>query len=159
MDWVEFNSPDLPGKSLVTINFSGYVSILNLETKKTVKTPVLAQGTANVINKIETGPEGSLYMSGIQTGKGAIYDPEAQTKIAFNMGQGDSMAAFGNKIYLAYTLMAILENMILYSNLQLQTPRNCLRLVKDKTASAILQRGTAKLLLEASHFTASLAEA
>lgn len=97
-DWVEFNSPDLPGKSLVTINFSGYVSILNLETKKTVKTPVLAQGTANVINKIETGPEGSLYMSGIQTGKGAIYDPETKTKTAFNMGQGDSMAAFGNKM-------------------------------------------------------------
>ncbi|MEG9295915.1 WD40 repeat domain-containing protein [Mangrovibacillus sp. Mu-81] len=98
VDWVEFGTSDLPGKSLVTINFSGYVSILNLEKKETIKTPVLAQGTANVINKIETGPDGKLYMSGVQTGKGAIYDTVNKTKKVFDMGQGDSIAAFGDKL-------------------------------------------------------------
>lgn len=98
VDWVEFGTPDLPGKSLVTINFSGYVTILNLEKKTTVKTPVLAEGTANVINKIETGPDGKLYMSGVQTGKGAIYDTDTKTKTPFNMGQGDSIATFGDKL-------------------------------------------------------------
>ncbi len=98
VDWVEFGTPDLPGKSLVTINFSGYVSILNLEKGETVRTPPLAQGTANVINKIHTGPDGNLYISGVQTGKGAIYDPIGKTKKVFDMGQGDAIASFGKNV-------------------------------------------------------------
>ncbi|NQD66438.1 hypothetical protein HP456_10975 [Bacillus haikouensis] len=98
VDWVEFETPDLPGKSLVTINFSGYVTILNLENKSTVTTPVLAEGTPNVMNKIETGPDGNLYITGVQTGKGAIYDPRTKSKTSFDMGQGDSIGTFGDKL-------------------------------------------------------------
>lgn len=98
VDWVEFGTPELPGKSLVTINFSGFVTILNLETKKTVTTPVLAEGTANVMNKIETGPDGNLYITGVQTGKGAIYNPITKEKKVYNMGQGDSIGTFGDKL-------------------------------------------------------------
>jgi outer membrane protein assembly factor BamB len=98
VDWVEFGTPDLPGKSLVTINFSGYVTILNLENKTTVTTPVLAEGTPNVMNKIETGPDGELYITGVQTGKGAIYDPLTKEKKVYNMGQGDSIGTFGDKL-------------------------------------------------------------
>jgi outer membrane protein assembly factor BamB len=98
VDWVEFGTPDLPGKSLVTINFSGYVTILNLENKATVATPALAEGTPNVMNKIETGPDGNLYITGVQTGKGAIYDPRTKSKKSFDMGQGDSIGIFGDKL-------------------------------------------------------------
>ncbi|MBD1380482.1 hypothetical protein [Metabacillus arenae] len=98
VDWVEFNTPELPGKSLVTINFSGYVAILNLETKKVVKLPSLVKGTPTVMQAIEKGPGGKLYISGMQTGKGAIYDPATGTKKSFNLGQGDSMGVFGDKM-------------------------------------------------------------
>lgn len=98
VDWVEFNTPELPGKSLVTINFSGYVTIINLETKKVTRLPSLVQSTPTVMQAIEKGPDGNFYISGMQTSKGAQYNPVTEEVTPFNLGQGDSMAPLGNKM-------------------------------------------------------------
>ncbi|MCK6259099.1 PQQ-like beta-propeller repeat protein [Fictibacillus sp. KIGAM418] len=98
VDWVEFNTPELPGKSLVTINFSGYVTIINLETKKVTRLPSLVQSTPTVMQAIEKGPDGNFYISGMQTAKGAQYNPVTGKVTSFNLGQADSMAPLGDKM-------------------------------------------------------------
>lgn len=98
VDWVEFNTPELPGKSLVTINFSGYVTVINLETKKVTRLPSLVQSTPTVMQAIEKGPDGNFYISGMQTSKGAQYNPTTGKVTSFDLGQGDSMAPLGDKM-------------------------------------------------------------
>ncbi|MGG1573068.1 hypothetical protein [Fictibacillus sp. NRS-1165] len=98
VDWVEFNTPELPGKSLVTINFSGYVTVINLETKKVTRLPSLVQSTPTVMQAIEKGPDGNFYISGMQTAKGAHYNPVTGKVTPFNLGQADSMAPLGEKM-------------------------------------------------------------
>ncbi|MET3699421.1 carbohydrate binding protein [Bacillus oleivorans] len=97
-DWVEFNDPELPGKSLVTINFSGSVYIFNIETKKVIGLPSVVKGTAATISQVEKGPDGNLYISGDQTSLGAIYNPDDSSTKSFALGQGDSMSALGDKM-------------------------------------------------------------
>ncbi|WP_053598364.1 FIMAH domain-containing protein [Bacillus sp. FJAT-18017] len=98
VDWVEFDDPALPGKSLVTVNFSGSIYIFNIETNKVIERPSVVRGTAATMARVETGPDGNLYMSGVQTSRGAIYDPNDGSTRSFALGQGDSMATLGDKV-------------------------------------------------------------
>nr|WP_304219527.1 hypothetical protein [Fredinandcohnia onubensis] len=98
--WVEVeNDPDLPGQSLVTVQFGGQVSYFNLQTKKvkTIQYPIV--GNPIPIQTLEKGPEGNLYLSGYPGGKGAVYNPETNEYKNFTLGQAEGMVPLGNKMY------------------------------------------------------------
>ncbi|QGH33463.1 hypothetical protein GI584_05245 [Gracilibacillus salitolerans] len=97
-DWVELSDPDLPGKSLVTINWSGSVTIFNIETNQVIERPSLVPGTPAIMNKIKSGPDGNIYISGTQATEGAIYNPIDNSTVSFNLGQGDSINYVGDKM-------------------------------------------------------------
>ncbi|WP_053365839.1 FIMAH domain-containing protein [Bacillus sp. FJAT-27245] len=98
--WVEVeNDPDLPGKSLVTVQFAGQVTFINLQTKKvkTIQYPVA--GNPIPIQTLEKGPDGNLYLSGYPGGKGAVYNPETDKNKNFTLGQAEGMVPLGNNMY------------------------------------------------------------
>ncbi|MFC4557989.1 FIMAH domain-containing protein [Virgibacillus kekensis] len=97
-DWVEFNDPQLPGKSLVTINWSGSVTIFNIETNQVIERPSLVKGAPAIMNQVKNGPDGNIYISGTQATEGAIFSPSDNSTVSFNLGQGDSMSSFGDKM-------------------------------------------------------------
>jgi hypothetical protein len=98
--WVEVeNDPDFPGKSLVTVQFGGQVTYMNLQTKKvkTIQYPIA--GNPIPFQTLEKGPEGNLYISGYPGGKGAIYNPVTNENKNFTLGQAEGMASLGDKMY------------------------------------------------------------
>ncbi|WP_449538913.1 FIMAH domain-containing protein [Ferdinandcohnia sp. Marseille-Q9671] len=98
--WIEVeNDPDLPGQSLVTVQFGGQVTYMNLQTKKvkTVQYPIV--GNPIPIQTLEKGPEGNLYVSGYPGGKGAVYNPDTNEYENFTLGQAEGMVSLGNKMY------------------------------------------------------------
>lgn len=98
--WVEVpNDPDLPGFSLVTIQSSGTVSFINLETKKVKSTLYPMVGNPIPIQALEKANDGKLYMSGYPGGKASSYDPATGVTESFNLGQAEGMAAIGDKMY------------------------------------------------------------
>ncbi|WP_043929679.1 FIMAH domain-containing protein [Bacillus sp. EB01] len=109
--WVEVeNDPDLPGKSLVTVQFGGQVTYMNLQTKKVKTTQLPIVGNPIPIQTLEKGPEGNLYLSGYPGGKGAVYNPETNVNRNFTLGQAEGMVALGDKMYFGvYTGATIFE--------------------------------------------------
>ncbi|HWO77308.1 MAG TPA: hypothetical protein VNM69_15675 [Bacillus sp. (in: firmicutes)] len=98
--WIELeNDPEFPGQSLVTVQFGGQVTFMNLETKKVKTTQYPIVGTPIPIQTLENGPDGKLYLSGYPGGKGAAYDPKSNTNTNFSLGQAEGMASIGNKMY------------------------------------------------------------
>lgn len=98
--WVEMpNDPELPGKSLATIMWSGAVAYMNLETKKVKSVTYPFSGNPIPIQTLEKGPDGKLYMSGYPGGKGAAYSPISGEIETFSLGQAEGMAALGDKMY------------------------------------------------------------
>ncbi|WP_175990155.1 FIMAH domain-containing protein [Bacillus sp. Marseille-Q1617] len=98
--WVELEGdPDFPGYSLVTVQFGGQVTFMNLETKKvkTIQYPVA--GNPIPIQTLEKGPDGNMYMSGYPGGKGAVYRTDDGTSEMFTLGQAEGMAGIGDKMY------------------------------------------------------------
>ncbi|WP_053362653.1 hypothetical protein [Bacillus sp. FJAT-27251] len=98
--WVEVeNDQDFPGKSLVTVQFAGQVTYMNLQTKKvkTIQYPIV--GNPIPIQTLEKGPEGHLYLSGYPGGKGAVYNPETTEHKNFALAQAEGMTALGDKMY------------------------------------------------------------
>ncbi|AXI10565.1 hypothetical protein CV093_18475 [Oceanobacillus sp. 143] len=98
--WVERpDNPDFPGLSLVTVQFGGDVTYMNLETKKveTIKFPIV--GNPIPIQTLEKGPDGNIYLSGYPGGKAAALDPETSKSEAFALGQAEGMAALRDKMY------------------------------------------------------------
>jgi streptogramin lyase len=98
--WVELeDDPDFPGYSLVTVQFAGQVTFMNLETKKvkTIQYPVA--GNPIPIQTLEKGPDGHMYMSGYPGGKGAVYRTGDDTSEMFTLGQAEGMAAIGDNMY------------------------------------------------------------
>lgn len=98
--WVERpDNPDFPNLSLVTVQFSGAVTYMNLETKKveTVNYPIV--GNPIPLQTMEKGPDGNLYLSGYPGGKGAVYNPETNESETFTLGQAEGMAALDDKMY------------------------------------------------------------
>ncbi|MGB5946378.1 MAG: hypothetical protein WBG45_09920, partial [Paenisporosarcina sp.] len=98
--WVEVpNDPELPGLSLVTVQFGGAVSFINLETKKvkSIKYPIV--GNPIPIQTLEKANNGKLYMSGYPGGTASSYDPSTGVTESFTLGQAEGMAAIGDKMY------------------------------------------------------------
>lgn len=99
--WVEVEGdPDLPGFSIATVNFSGGVVYMNLETKVTKGVSLPVDGQPVPIRVAEKGPDGAIYMSGYPGGSGTKYDPETGEMVSFGMGQAEGMASIGDKLYL-----------------------------------------------------------
>ncbi|KKK39896.1 hypothetical protein WQ57_01055 [Mesobacillus campisalis] len=98
--WVEVeNDKDFPGKSLVTVQFAGQVTYMNLQTKKvkTIQYPIV--GNPIPLQTLEKGPEGNLYLSGYPGGKGAVYNPDTNEYQNFTLGQAEGMVSLGDKMY------------------------------------------------------------
>ncbi|MGG3914459.1 FIMAH domain-containing protein [Rossellomorea vietnamensis] len=98
--WVELEGdPDFPGYSLVTVQFAGQVTFMNLETKKvkTIQYPVV--GNPIPIQTLEKGPDGNMYMSGYPGGKGAVYNTSEESSEMFTLGQAEGMVAMGDHMY------------------------------------------------------------
>ncbi len=98
--WVEVpDDPELPGMSLVTVQFGGGVTFMNLETKKvkTYQYPIV--GNPIPLQTLEKGPDGNMYMSGYPGGKAAVFNPETKESEAFSLGQAEGMASIGDKMY------------------------------------------------------------
>ena len=99
--WVEFTDiPGFTGKSLVTMNGSGTMYIINVEEGKVINRPSALIGAPNPIHNIEVGPEGNLYMSAYPAGIGAIYNPVTDTFTNLIMEQAEGMVAYGDSMYL-----------------------------------------------------------
>jgi|GEM_PF-816191 len=99
-NWVEFpNHPELPGKNLVTVRFDGGVAIMNIETKQVHLYPSVVPGTPGVVDRIQSAPDGKLFVSGVQTSRGAMIDPTDLTVTSYAMGQADSIYPLGDKMY------------------------------------------------------------
>lgn len=99
-DWVEFpNHPELPGKNLVTVRFDGGVAIMNIETKQVLLYPSVVPGTPGVVDRIQSAPDGKLFVSGVQTSRGAVIDPKDLSITPYAMGQADSIYPLGDKMY------------------------------------------------------------
>jgi hypothetical protein len=98
--WVEMpNDSDLPGLSLVTVQFGGAVSFLNLETKKVKSTKYPIVGNPIPIQALEKANDGKLYMSGYPGGTASSYDPATGVTESFTLAQSEGMAAIGDKLY------------------------------------------------------------
>lgn len=98
--WVKMtNDPELPGKSLATVMWSGAVAYMNMETKKVKSVTYPFSGNPIPIQMLEKGPDGKLYMSGYPGGKGAAYSPISGEIETFSLGQAEGMAALGDKMY------------------------------------------------------------
>lgn len=99
-DWVEFpNHPELPGKNLVTVRFDGGVAIMNIETKQVHLYPSVVPGTPGVVDRIQTAPDGKLFVSGVQTSRGAMIDLADLSVTSYAMGQADSIYPLNDKMY------------------------------------------------------------
>lgn len=109
--WVEVpNDPDLPGLSLVTVQFGGAVSFLNLETKKVKSAKYPIVGNPIPIQALEKANDGKLYMSGYPGGTASSYDPATGITESFTLSQSEGMAAIGDKLYFGiYPSALILE--------------------------------------------------
>lgn len=107
--WVEMpNDPDLPGLSLVTVQFGGAVSFINLETKKVKSTKYPIVGNPIPIQTLEKANNGKLYMSGYPGGTASSYDPTTGVSESFTLGQAEGMAAIGDKMYFGVYPSAII---------------------------------------------------
>ncbi|OCA85876.1 hypothetical protein A8F94_13535 [Bacillus sp. FJAT-27225] len=110
--WVEVeNDPDLPGKSLVTVQFGGQVSYFNLQTKKVKTTQYPIVGNPIPIQTLEKGPGGNLFLSGYPGGTGAVYNPETNENKNFSLAQAEGMVALGNKMYFGIYPGALITEM------------------------------------------------
>ncbi|WNQ11396.1 dockerin type I domain-containing protein [Paenibacillus aurantius] len=98
-NWVEVDDPDLPGKSIVTMNFQGIIVFFNPETKTVKRYPNILPPSATITNKLENGPDGKIYVTGMQASKAAAYDIATNTSTLFPMGQAGAVVPYGNKLY------------------------------------------------------------
>lgn len=110
--WVEVKGdPDLPGKSLVTVQFGGQVTYMNLQTKKVKTLQYPIAGNPIPIQTLEKGPDGDLYMSGYPGGKGAAYNTGTNENRNFTLAQAEGMVPLGNKMYFGVYPGAIIFEM------------------------------------------------
>lgn len=98
-DWVEVDDPDLPGKSIASMDFSGGVHFFNPQTTKVKSYPNLLPPSPSITHVIEKGTNGKIYISGMQASRAAEYDVyTGQTKL-LSMGQAGTIVPYGGKMY------------------------------------------------------------
>ncbi|WP_409341998.1 cohesin domain-containing protein [Paenibacillus sp. MBLB4367] len=99
-EWIEFtDDPKFPGKSLVTVQSSGKITILNVKDELRKDMPPVVKGVPNPLHNLEPGPDGKLYMSGYPGGTGAVYDPKDGKFVNFTLGQSEGMVGLGDYMY------------------------------------------------------------
>ncbi|KWX77103.1 PQQ-binding-like beta-propeller repeat protein [Paenibacillus jilunlii] len=98
-DWVEFNHPELPGKTLVTVRYDGGVAMLNIDTKKVIVKPPIIPGLPGVVNRLQSVSDTQLITTGSQA-RSSLVDLETMTAKPFSIGQADSVYPIGNKVYM-----------------------------------------------------------
>ncbi|MGH3729090.1 MAG: hypothetical protein ACRDTU_10090 [Micromonosporaceae bacterium] len=97
--WVEVPDPDLPGVSLVTIQFGGSITFFNPSTG-TVKTkPSIVEGQPVGLQSMESGPDGKVYLSGYMGTSGTRLDPADDSVKSFPIGQSEGITALGDEMY------------------------------------------------------------
>ena len=97
--WVRFpDDPELPGETLVTIQFGGKTALFNFESG-IHKTPAVAEGQPTLIQALEKGPGGKIYTSGMTSALGGVFDPVTRTHSTYPMGQAESIGSLGNDVY------------------------------------------------------------
>lgn len=93
------NQPDFPDTAMVTISYDGKVLLLDPDSGKKGVIRTLAEGQANNLQSLETGPDGKLYISSYMGTIGAQYDPATDTFVHFPLGQAEGMGALGDTMY------------------------------------------------------------
>lgn len=109
--WVELkNRPDLPGKSLVTVQ-NGMVLAFNLATRKAEFLKESNFPAIGIhIQDLEAGPDNKLIMGGYMLDNGVIYDTETGASQEFATTQTEAIKRIGNKVYLGcYTQATLYE--------------------------------------------------
>lgn len=98
--WVRFpNDPELPGETLVTIQFGGKAALFNFESGIQKMLPAVAEGQPTLIQALEKGPDGKIYTSGMTSALGGAFDPITRTHSTYPMGQAESIGSLGNDLY------------------------------------------------------------
>jgi hypothetical protein len=98
-NWVEVDDAGLPGKSIVTMNFSGGIVFFNPQTNTVKQYDNLLPPSATVTNKLESAPDGKIYVTGMQASKAAAYNLITNQVSTFAMGQAGAVILFGGKLY------------------------------------------------------------
>lgn len=98
--WVDVSAtnPDLPGESLVTVQYGGAVTFMNPETSRVVTKPSILEGQPVGLQALETGPDGRIYLSGYMATLGARFDPEQGSVETFALGQAEGMTPLGDSM-------------------------------------------------------------
>ena len=91
--WVDVSAenPDLPGLSLVTIQYGGAVTYMNPATTRLVVRPAVVEGQPVALQSLGTGPDGAIYSSGYMGTAGARYLPGTGRTENFPLGQAEGM--------------------------------------------------------------------
>lgn len=98
--WIPFeNDEELPGHSLVTIQYGGNVTILNPESNVVRTNEPIVDGQPIDLHSLEKGPDGSLYMTGYMGVNGAIYNPETNEFKTIPIGQSESIGSYRDTVY------------------------------------------------------------
>lgn len=98
-NWVQVDDPDLPGTSLVTMNFSGIIVFFNPQTNTVKRYENILPPSATITHKFVNGPDGKIYVTGMQASKAAAYDIATNTAKTFSMGQAGAVESYGNRMY------------------------------------------------------------
>ncbi len=98
-DWVQSNDPELPGESLVTMNFGGGYTYFNPTTKKVKTVANFLPPSPSITHKFAMGHNGKLYITGMQASKAAEYDIFSSQNKLIPMGQAGSITSYQDKVY------------------------------------------------------------
>jgi streptogramin lyase len=97
--WVDMQNADMPGKTLVTVDWSGHPILVNPKSRQVKSLPIVAQADATELHAMKTGPDGLIYISSFLSTQAARYNPETSQAEPFPMGQAESIGADAKSIY------------------------------------------------------------
>ncbi|WP_052427632.1 cohesin domain-containing protein [Neobacillus niacini] len=98
-DWVESPDPELPGISLVTMNFSGSYIFFNPATGKIKTINNFLPPSPSITHVFKKGANGKIYITGMQASKAAEYDVFTKELKLFPMGQAGAVIPYEDKVY------------------------------------------------------------
>lgn len=98
--WVDVSAenPDLPGVSLVTVQYGGMATFINPATSTVVTRPTAVAGQPVSLQGLETGPDGAIYASAYMGTAGARFDPGTGDTVNFPLGQAEGMTPDGDSM-------------------------------------------------------------
>lgn len=147
--WVDVSAtePELPGLSLVTVQYGGAVTFLNLQSGAVITKPSVLEGAPVPLQTLERGPDDRLYASGYPGGTGARFDPSSGELINFALGQSEGMGALGDKLYLGNYPGAVLHELDTTAPLDGSNPRQVHEIGDDQDRPFAITSGDGKLFV------------